>query len=567
MEWLQKLTQQIKGLWNKWKTVQKIIFLSILGVVIIGIVLLVAVSAAPTRAEVFSRSITDPADLDRIVQRLDQEGFSYSVTSDNRIVVDDDATARRARSILVREDLVPPETDPWEIFDVERWTQTDFERNINLHRALTRELELHIEALADVDNASVTIAFPEDRLFLDEQNPITASVILTAKPGSDIRENRAKVEGIEKLIQFAIEGLTPENITISDLTGLVLDDFEGLTELDRIELTRRELELKAEEERRLRAEVLEGIAGMLTADRVRIPRLEVEIDMSQKEIQTREVFPITVGSDNPLTPYDDSQLELYVPLSVQSIEEEFRGTGFNPEGPPGQEGQTPPAYKDLQDTVGEWSNTSRTQNNEINTRETQETVSPTLMRRTIGLAIDGIWRNEYDEDGQLVINVDGSISRAYTPPSEELLGSIKVIVEHAIGYDARRGDSVTVQHVQFDRTREQFEEDAAARRQQQIQQIVLFSLIGVAAVLVVFIAFRLISREIERRRRLREEELARQHQAMREAALRSAEDEGTEVEMSVEERARLEMQENAVNMAREHPEDVAQLIRTWLVEE
>ena len=38
-------------------------------------------------------------------------------------------------------------------------------------------------------------------------------------------------------------------------------------------------------------------------------------------------------------------------------------------------------------------------------------------------------------------------------------------------------------------------------------------------------------------------------------------------EMSVEERARLEMQENAINMAREHPEDVAQLIRTWLVEE
>ena len=39
------------------------------------------------------------------------------------------------------------------------------------------------------------------------------------------------------------------------------------------------------------------------------------------------------------------------------------------------------------------------------------------------------------------------------------------------------------------------------------------------------------------------------------------------VEMSVEERARLEIQENAVNMAREHPEDVAQLIRTWLMEE
>jgi flagellar M-ring protein FliF len=54
---------------------------------------------------------------------------------------------------------------------------------------------------------------------------------------------------------------------------------------------------------------------------------------------------------------------------------------------------------------------------------------------------------------------------------------------------------------------------------------------------------------------------------MREAALRSAEEAGMEVEMSIEERARQEMQENAINMAREHPEDVAQLIRTWLMEE
>ncbi|TFH04696.1 MAG: flagellar M-ring protein FliF, partial [Spirochaetales bacterium] len=298
-----------------------------------------------------------------------------------------------------------------------------------------------------------------------------------------------------------------------------------------------------------------------------IPRLEVEIDMSQKEIQTHEVFPITVTPDNPLTPYDDSQLELYVPLSVQSTEEQFRGTGFNPEGPPGQEGQTPPAYKDLLDTVGEWSNATRFQNNEVNTREMQETVSPQLARRTIGVAIDGVWKKDYDERGQVLLMEDGSIRRSYVPPSQDLLDAVKDIVQHAVGYDPSRGDSVTVQHVQFDRSAQHLEEDAAARKEKQVQQIVLYSLIGIAVLLVAFIAFRLISREIERRRRLREEELARQHQAMREAALRSAEDEGTEVEMSVEERARMEMHENAIDMAREHPEDVAQLIRTWLMEE
>jgi flagellar M-ring protein FliF len=54
---------------------------------------------------------------------------------------------------------------------------------------------------------------------------------------------------------------------------------------------------------------------------------------------------------------------------------------------------------------------------------------------------------------------------------------------------------------------------------------------------------------------------------MRESALLEAENEGVEVSMSVEEKRRLELQENAINMAKEHPGDVAQLIRTWLMEE
>ena len=111
------------------------------------------------------------------------------------------------------------------------------------------------------------------------------------------------------------------------------------------------------------------------------------------------------------------------------------------------------------------------------------------------------------------------------------------------------------------------QEDAELRRQRQLRNTILSIIIGIGAILVAAIVFRLISKEMERRRRLREEELARQHQAMREAALRRAEEEGIEVELSVEDRARLEMQENAINMAREHPEDVAQLIRTWLIEE
>ena len=82
-----------------------------------------------------------------------------------------------------------------------------------------------------------------------------------------------------------------------------------------------------------------------------------------------------------------------------------------------------------------------------------------------------------------------------------------------------------------------------------------------------FILYRIISREIERRKRLREEELLRQAQLERERMLYDQQMADADVSMTVEERRRQELQENAIHMAREHPEDVALLIRTWLMEE
>ena len=67
---------------------------------------------------------------------------------------------------------------------------------------------------------------------------------------------------------------------------------------------------------------------------------------------------------------------------------------------------------------------------------------------------------------------------------------------------------------------------------------------------------------------MREEEILRRQQAEREKALWDAKQDGLQdVTMSVEERKRAELQENAIAMAKEHPEDVAMLIRTWLLEE
>jgi flagellar M-ring protein FliF len=208
-----------------------------------------------------------------------------------------------------------------------------------------------------------------------------------------------------------------------------------------------------------------------------------------------------------------------------------------------------------------------TQNEEINKRNTQEDKSPSIDRVTVSVNIDGRWKIKYNAKGQPEIGPDNSIQREYIPIPDDELKKAQALVQDAIGFNKNRGDSVTVQNIQFDRTKQFSDEDSTFLRQRQFQTSLMYFLAGLAVLLIAFIIFRLVSRELERRRRLREEELSRQHQMMRESALRQAEEEGVEVSMSVEERKRMELQESAINMAKEHPEDVAQLIRTWLLEE
>ncbi|OHD25228.1 MAG: flagellar M-ring protein FliF [Spirochaetes bacterium GWB1_59_5] len=566
-EMLKKTLERLKTLWSSWGLVQKLILGGVVIAVIAGIVMLVSVSGAPTQIRLISTPISSDDELRRITSRLDQEGISFSIGEGNVLYVDDEQTRSRANSILLREDLIPKGTDPWAVFSIDRFTVTDFERNINLRKAIIQEVTRHIETISDVDKANVVIEIPADKLFAEDQQPVTASIIIYPKPGSDITTNRKKLEGIQKIIRFAVSGLIDENIVITDQNGLVLNDFAGLEDFDRIERTKREQQLVQRQEAYYRAAVLKALQQIYTSDRVRDLNIKIDMDMSKKSVSTEEHFPFELKPDNPLTPYDDSIIQPSVRLSTEKTSYEYQGTGFNPEGPAGVEGQTAPAYKDLQNMVGTATQTHSIENEALNTRASVEDRSPTIDRVTVSVNIDGVWKWKYNDKGEPVVKAEGGIEREYVAVEQTDLDAAAALVRDAIGYDRMRGDSVTVRNIQFDRSVQFKTEDQTFLQKQQTNRIILYSLIGVAFLLIAFIVFRLASRELERRRRISEEKRALEQQMLRENAIRQAEEQNIEVSMSVEERKRLDLQEHAINMAKEHPEDVAQLIRTWLREE
>ena len=558
-EFFRRLLSEINKIWQKWARSQKLVFGGIVVVIIIVAIIFFRVSGGPQAVPLLSRTISDSKELDAIAARLDEEQVEYTITSDQRILVDSQQTARKLRAILTSEDLIPGDTDPWDLFDIERWTQTDFERNINLRRALTRQLEQHIAALDDVDSASVTLVIPEVELFAEDQNPVTASIVLSIKPGSNIRESKQKIEGIEKLVQFAIEGLQSEYITIVDRNGIILNDFTADDSLDRIELTRRELRLKRELELRYINSITNALVNIYGKDRVEIINIDVVIDTAKKTQETQEYFPIETVPDNPDTPFSERQFVLAIPRSTQSISESYEGTGFNPQGPAGQEGQTPPAYQDLEGLVGRYNNDENRINNEVSGRTTVEEKSPEISRITAAVALDGIWRLRYDERGQLIRLTDGSISREYIPVDAQSLRDAQELVQAAIGFNLDRGDSVSVRHVQFDRSIEHAAEDARARRRELLVTSISYAAIGFGVILILFFIIRAIRVAARRRLEKKNAELAKK---LGRPTVEQSEEESVVNEFVASES---DLLKQVSNIARDHPEEVAQLMRSWIV--
>ena len=113
----------------------------------------------------------------------------------------------------------------FEIFDKQSIGMTDFAQKINYRRALQGELMRTITSLAPVEAARVHLALPEKRLFREQQQQATASIIIKLASGRSLKDTQ--LEGIIHLVAGSVEGLESENVTIVDSSGKALSKRSG----------------------------------------------------------------------------------------------------------------------------------------------------------------------------------------------------------------------------------------------------------------------------------------------------------------------------------------------------
>ncbi|SDZ74231.1 flagellar M-ring protein FliF [Desulfuromusa kysingii] len=166
----------------------------------------------------------------------------------------------------------------FEIFDQQNFGMTDFTQKVNYRRALQGELMRTITSLAPVESARIHLALPEKRLFREQQQQATASVIVKLATGRSLKESQ--LQGIVHLVAGSVEGLESENVTVVDSSGKVLsksnsDELAG-------PMTPGMLNYQQTMERRLEIRAQSLLDRALGAGNSLV-RVNAEVDFDQRE--------------------------------------------------------------------------------------------------------------------------------------------------------------------------------------------------------------------------------------------------------------------------------------------
>lgn len=180
------------------------------------------------------------------------------------------------------------------------------------------ELAKSIMTLEGIKSAIVHINFGKDSPFGDQKIPPSAVVNLTEDPGTGLAITEGKA--IARLVQNSIPGLQPSNVSVVSSTGRMIYDGEELNSED--SAATRKLDAEKEESKR-RERDLQRRLDAAFGEGTTLAMVQVELDMD--EVEKKE----------------QSQLTGDTPISRESMSEEMQGSPTPPVGPSGTTSNLP----------------------------------------------------------------------------------------------------------------------------------------------------------------------------------------------------------------------------------
>jgi len=554
------LFSQLSVLYAKLSKQQKIIIaVAVIGIVGFLIFLVVYTANKGTKSAYVPLFDTLTAeDASKIVAQLDKDGIKYEVGPNNIIKVPKNVLYKE-RIAIASQGIPKSGGVGFELFDKQEFGATDFDQRIKHLRALEGELDRTITALSPVERATVSLALPKETLFISKQAEPTASVMVELVEGRSLSSKQ--VRGIKNLVAASVPRLTPSNVMIISSDGVTLGDDEEGAQMS--ELSQVQQRYKLKEEKKLQNKIVDVIAPFVGGDDKVVAQVTVDYDFSQKSSTSESYDPENVVR------------------SEQTSEEKREGMA------PKETGGVPGTVSNIgpvkglksQKLVNKYTKSTGTTNYEVGkTVSTTKSQFARIKRITAAVVVDGKYKHKLDKDGQATDALE------YVPLDAADINALTSLASRSIGINKERGDQISVQNLQFERTASSSPDGVSKAMKFSETYIAPFA--GLIKYFFVLVLLFILYKKVIAPFADKMLEISREDEELETPTLEFEDDEGEDLVEKVQEmRKKVEEQlgmttnfnedelkhevilEKVKSMAEDSPEEVASLLQALLSEE
>jgi flagellar M-ring protein FliF len=397
MNW-EKIRQQIANYFGSLTFNQKATLGMTVILVVLGCTLLFRWATKPDYALLFSR--LDLKEADQIVEGLKSANVPYKLTDGGGTIMVPSKNVYEWRMRLASQGLPSTGGIGFEIFDKKDIGISDFVQEVNYRRAIEGELSRTIMGIQGIQNVRVHIVIPKDRLFKENQQQPSASIVVTFKPNTRVSDN--EIQGITHLVASSIEGLTPESVTVVDSKGKILaSGWESQTPLG---VTSAQLDLQRKVESMLESKAQSMLSTVLGDGNATV-RISADLNFQRIERTDERYDP-----DNTAVLSEERNAE----SSADTLGRPFGSTEHSITNY-----QVPKTIERVTNNIGD------------------------IRRLTVAVLVDGV-RVKATEGAQS--------AWTYQPRSADEMALLEGVVKNAVGFNPARGDQFEIRNVQFDQS-------------------------------------------------------------------------------------------------------------------
>ena len=421
----------------------------------------------------------DDSDKAAVADALQTQGIAHSIDATTGALTVDADKLHQARIALAGQGLPKAAPSGDSLIAALPMGSSRAIEGEALRSAREADLARTIETIDAVKSARVHVAAAEPSLFVRDDKPSTASVMLTLQNGRSLSDGQ--VQAIRFLVASSVPGMNADQVSVIDQRGALLSDTASGSDM-------KAFQLQVQVEDRFRRALDTLLAPMLGAGNYSV-EVHADVDMSESQA-TRESFP---ENDRAMT--------------SEQITRTVSGTGAPTAavGIPGALSNQPPQATTVTanaptatPAAGAAGATGETASNENAARafevgrEISVTHSPQGKLRRVSVAV--------------------ALNQGKKALTQADMTKIDSLVKGAIGFDATRGDQVAISQRPF--VQVEAEEPAFY---DQAWFLPLVKQVG--AILAALLAFLFIGRPLIRAAKARAAERAERNAALEETLL------------------------------------------------